>query len=56
MASPGSSPISIAFEGISGTGTIPTSVLLAGMLRTSDRVSDLIFSPFKAITVRSMAL
>jgi twitching motility protein PilT len=45
MASPGSSPIPIAFEGISGTGTIPTSVLLAGMLRTSDRVSDLIFSP-----------
>ena len=45
MASPGNSPIPIAFEGISGTGAIPTSVLLAGMLRTSDRVSDLIFSP-----------
>ena len=45
MASPGSSPISIAFEGVSGTGAIPTSVLLAGMLRASDRVSDLIFSP-----------
>jgi twitching motility protein PilT len=45
MAAPGNSPISIAFEGISGTGAIPTSVLLAGMLRASDRVSDLIFSP-----------
>src|SRR5215470_3464892 len=45
MASPGNSPISIAFEGVSGTGSIPTSVLLAGMLRASDRVSDLIFSP-----------
>jgi twitching motility protein PilT len=45
MAAPGNSPIAIAFEGISGTGSIPTSVLLAGMLRASDRVSDLIFSP-----------
>jgi twitching motility protein PilT len=45
MAAPGNSPIAIAFEGISGTGAIPTSVLLAGMLRASDRVSDLIFSP-----------
>ena len=45
MAAPGNSPISIAFEGISGTGAIPTSVLLAGMLHASDKVSDLIFSP-----------
>jgi twitching motility protein PilT len=45
MAAPGNSPISIAFEGISGTGAIPTSVLLAGMLCASDKVSDLIFSP-----------
>ena len=45
MASPGNSPISIAFEGVSGAGAIPTAVLLAGMLRASDRVSDLIFSP-----------
>src|SRR5271170_1282413 len=47
MAAPGNSPIAIAFEGISGTGTdsIPTSVLLAGMLRASEKVSDLIFSP-----------
>jgi twitching motility protein PilT len=45
MASPGNSPIAIAFEGISGKGSIPTPVLLAGMLRASDKVSDLIFSP-----------
>jgi twitching motility protein PilT len=45
MAAPGNSPIAIAFEGITGTGTIPTSALLAGMLRASEKVSDLIFSP-----------
>ena len=45
MAAPGNSPIAIAFEGINGTGSIPTSVLLAGMLRASEKVSDLIFSP-----------
>jgi twitching motility protein PilT len=45
MAAPGNSPIAIAFEGISGTDSIPTTVLLAGMLRTSEKVSDLMFSP-----------
>src|SRR6202167_5626005 len=47
MAAPGDFPIAIAFEGISGTGTgaISTTVLLAGMLRASEKVSDLIFSP-----------
>src|ERR1700688_1146845 len=45
MAAPGNAPISITFDGISGTGAIPTSVLLAGMLRASEKVSDLIFSP-----------
>ena len=45
MAAPGNSPIAIAFEGISGTDSIPTPVLLAGMLRASEKVSDLIFSP-----------
>src|SRR5580658_7135746 len=47
MAAPGNSPIAIAFEGVSGTGTgsMPTAVLLAGMLRASKKVSDLIFSP-----------
>jgi len=45
MAAPGSSPIAIALEGVSGTGQVPTPVLLAGMLRASEKVSDLIFSP-----------
>jgi twitching motility protein PilT len=45
MAAPGNSPIAIAFEGVSGSGLIPTPVLLAGMLRASEKVSDLIFSP-----------
>jgi twitching motility protein PilT len=45
MAAPGNSPIAVAFDGISGTGSIPTPLLLAGMLRASDKVSDLIFSP-----------
>ncbi len=45
MAAPGSSPIAITFEGASGSGLIPTPVLLAGMLRASEKVSDLIFSP-----------
>src|ERR1700694_3244214 len=45
MAAPGNSPIAIAFDGISGAGSIPTPVLLAGMLRASEKVSDLIFSP-----------
>jgi twitching motility protein PilT len=30
---------------VTGSGSIPTAVLLAGMLRASDKVSDLIFSP-----------
>lgn len=45
MSSPGVAPIAITFEGISETGAVPTSVLLAGMLRAADNVSDLIFSP-----------
>src|SRR6202790_4723958 len=45
MAAPGNAPISIEFDGINGTGAIPTSVLLAAMLRASEKVSDLIFSP-----------
>ena len=42
MAAPGNSPI---VSGGRGSGTIPTPVLLAGMLRASEKVSDLIFSP-----------
>ncbi len=45
MAAPGNSPIAIAFEGVGGSGLIPTPVLLSGMLRASEKVSDLIFSP-----------
>jgi twitching motility protein PilT len=45
MASPGSSTISVPFEGITGRGSIPTAALLTAMLRTSQKVSDLIFTP-----------
>jgi twitching motility protein PilT len=45
MSAPGSAPIAIAFDGINGSGLIPTPVLLSGMLRASEKVSDLIFSP-----------
>src|SRR3981189_753952 len=45
MAAPGGSPIAIALEGVSGSGLVSTPVLLAGMLRASEKVSDLIFSP-----------
>jgi twitching motility protein PilT len=45
MAAPGNATVSIPFEGMTGRDSIPTSVLLAGMLRTSQKVSDLIFSP-----------
>jgi len=45
MAAPGTSPIAVTFEGISGSGAIPTPVLLAAMLRASEKVSDLVFSP-----------
>ena len=45
MASPGNAPISIALEGTSGSELVPTPVLLAGMLRASEKVSDLVFSP-----------
>src|SRR3981189_173999 len=45
MAAPGNSPIAIAFDGVSGSGLVSTPVLLAGMLRASEKVSDLIFAP-----------
>jgi len=45
MAATGNSTISIPIEGVSTRGGVPTSVLLAAMLRTSYKVSDLIFSP-----------
>jgi twitching motility protein PilT len=45
MASPGIAPISVALEGVHGAETAPTQALLAAMLRASEKVSDLIFSP-----------
>ena len=45
MASPGIAPISIVLEGFSGTGSAATPALLGAMLRASEKVSDLIFSP-----------
>ena len=43
MAAPGNSPAIL--EGASGSGSIPTPVLLAAMLRASEKVSDLVLSP-----------
>src|SRR5258708_29936377 len=45
MAAPTIAPISVALEGFSGTGRVATSVLLSAMLRSSEKISDLIFSP-----------
>ena len=46
MAAPGNAPITVALDGYpGGSGTVPTEVLLAAMLRASEQVSDLIFSP-----------
>ena len=45
MAAPTIAPISVVLEGFSGTGRVATSVLLSAMLRSSDKISDLIFSP-----------
>src|SRR6516162_10062236 len=44
MAAPGSA-ISAAFEGVTGSASGNTQALLAAMLKASDKVSDLIFSP-----------
>src|ERR1700740_1706208 len=45
MASPGTAAISVSLEGTSGSGTVATAPLLGAMLRASDKISDLIFSP-----------
>jgi twitching motility protein PilT len=44
MAAPGSA-ISAAFEGSVGSASDSTQALLAAMLKASDKVSDLVFSP-----------
>jgi twitching motility protein PilT len=45
MAAPGIAPIQLALETPSVSGPVPTHALLAAMLRATDQVSDLIFSP-----------
>jgi twitching motility protein PilT len=45
MAAPSIAPISVALEGFSGTGRVATPALLSAMLRSAEKISDLIFSP-----------
>jgi twitching motility protein PilT len=45
MSAPGTAPISISVEGYSSTGAATTPTLLTAMLRATDKISDLIFSP-----------
>src|SRR6202035_3282226 len=45
MAASGMAPISVSLEGYSGSGRVATPALLAAMLRSADKISDLIFSP-----------
>ena len=45
MAAPGHAPITVALEGSTATGRPATQELLTAMLRASERVSDLVFSP-----------
>src|SRR5580704_5714631 len=44
MAAPGSA-ISVSLEGYSGNGRVATPALLGAMLRATEKISDLIFSP-----------
>jgi len=45
MAAPSIAPISVALEGFTGSGRVATPALLGAMLKASDKISDLIFSP-----------
>ncbi len=45
MASPGIAAISVSLKDYSGNGKVATPALLSAMLRSADKVSDLIFSP-----------
>jgi twitching motility protein PilT len=45
MAAPTIAPITVALEDFSGGGRVATPALLGAMLRASDKISDLIFSP-----------
>ena len=45
MAAPGIAPISVQFDGTAGPSNGGTQGLLSAMLRATDQISDLIFSP-----------
>lgn len=45
MASPGTAPLQVTLDPIPNSGTAATHSLLAAMLRATEKVSDLIFSP-----------
>jgi twitching motility protein PilT len=45
MAAPTIAPISVALEDFSGSGRVATPALLGAMLRATEKISDLIFSP-----------
>jgi twitching motility protein PilT len=45
MAAPGIAAISVSLDDYSGSGKVATPALLGAMLRSADRISDLIFSP-----------
>ncbi len=45
MAAPTIAPISVDLAGFSGNGRVATSDLLSAMLRATEKISDLIFSP-----------
>ena len=45
MAAPGTAPLQVTLDPSSHTGAAATHALLAAMLRASEKVSDLIFSP-----------
>src|ERR1700692_1691894 len=45
MASPGTAPLQVTLDPSSGSGATSTHALLAAMLRATEKVSDLIFSP-----------
>lgn len=45
MAAPGIAAVSVSLEEHSGSGKVATPALLGAMLRASEKISDLIFSP-----------
>ena len=45
MAAPGNAPISVLLDAPAGSGALDTHTLLTAMLRSTEQVSDLIFSP-----------